>query len=102
MGFLCAGPLLPYRQALLTDRPPERILVLGGDVDRERAGLQLARQLRLPLVVSGGSNPEYAQWLMEKEGLSAGQVVRQATGTPVRRMPRLPATTLPTVRARGR
>ena len=30
MGFLCAGPLLPYRQALLTDRPPERILVLGG------------------------------------------------------------------------
>ena len=75
MGFLCAGPLLPYRQALLTDRPPERILVLGGDVDRERAGLQLARQLRLPLVVSGGSNPEYAQWLMEKEGLSAGQVV---------------------------
>ncbi len=75
LGALCAGPLQPYRQALFTDQGPERILVLGGDVDRERVGLKLARQMRLPLVVSGGSNPEYAHWLMEEEGLSEGQVV---------------------------
>ena len=75
LGVLCAGPLVPYRQALFSSAPPERILVLGGDVDRERVGLKLARRLALPLVVSGGSNPEYAHWLMEEEGLSPGQVV---------------------------
>ena len=74
LGVLCAKPLMPYRQALLTNQPPERILVLGGDVDRERAGLLLAKRLGLPMVVSGGSNPEYAHWLMEKEGLREGQV----------------------------
>ncbi|MGC6482078.1 MAG: YdcF family protein [Synechococcus sp.] len=66
--------LPPYHQALVTAHPPERILVLGGDVDRERAGMQLARQLKLPLVVSGGSNPEYAHWLMEAERLPQSQV----------------------------
>ena len=75
LGVLCAGPLVPYRQALFSAAPPGRILVLGGDVDRERAGLKLARRLALPLVVSGGSNPEYAHWLMEEEGVSAAQVV---------------------------
>ena len=57
LGVVCAVPLRPYHQALVTAQPPERILVLGGDVDRERAGLQLARRLNLPLVVSGGSIP---------------------------------------------
>lgn len=75
LGVVCALPLRPYHQALVTAQPPERILVLGGDVDRERAGLQLSRRLNLPLVVSGGSNPEYAHWLMETEGLREGQVV---------------------------
>ena len=75
LGAVSAGPLQPYRQALFTQQPPQRILVLGGDADRERVGLKLARQMQLPLVVSGGSNPEYAQWLMEEEGLQVGQVV---------------------------
>ena len=75
LGVVCAGPLQPYRQALFTQQSPQRILVLGGDVDRERVGLKLARQMQLPLVVSGGSNPEYAHWLMEEEGLEEGQVV---------------------------
>ncbi len=74
LGAVCAGPLQPYRQALLTQQAPQRILVLGGDVDRERVGLKLARQMQLPLVVSGGSNPEYAHWLMEEEGLQNDQV----------------------------
>ena len=41
---------------------------------RERVGARLARELDLPLLVSGGSNPEYANWLIRNEGLEAGRV----------------------------
>jgi uncharacterized SAM-binding protein YcdF (DUF218 family) len=55
---------------------PQMILVLGGDVAREQAAAELARQRRLPVVVSGGSNPEYAHWLFaQREGLPRGQVL---------------------------
>ena len=70
-----AGPLRPFRQALTTVQPPQRILVLGGDLDRERVGLRLAQQLSLPLVVSGGSNPEYAQWLVRDAGMDQSRVL---------------------------
>ncbi len=69
------GPLKPFRQALTTAQPPQRILVLGGDLDRERVGMRLAQQLELPLVVSGGSNPEYAQWLLRNAGMDQSRVV---------------------------
>jgi len=52
--------------------PPQMILVLGGDPAREEAAARLARHDGLPVVVSGGSNPEYAHWLFEeREGLTA-------------------------------
>lgn len=55
--------------------PPQMILVLGGDPAREQVAAQLARADGLPVVVSGGTNPEYATWLFrEREGLPAGQV----------------------------
>lgn len=55
--------------------PAQVILVLGGDVDREQHAAALARQRGLPVVVSGGSNPEYAQWLFEQhQGLPSQQV----------------------------
>jgi uncharacterized SAM-binding protein YcdF (DUF218 family) len=55
--------------------PAQLILVLGGDLARERRAAELAQQRRLPVVVSGGSNPEYAQWLFEqRQGLPPGQV----------------------------
>ena len=55
--------------------PPQMILVLGGDADREAAAARLARADGLPVVVTGGTNPEYAQWLFEqKEGLPSRQV----------------------------
>lgn len=73
-GAALATPLRPFTKAALTRQSPQRILVLGGDADRERIGLRLARQLELPLVVSGGTNPEYAQWLMEHEGLGKNEV----------------------------
>lgn len=43
--------------------PPQLILVLGGDVDRERLAARLASADGLPVLVSSGSNPEYARWL---------------------------------------
>ncbi len=42
------GPLKPFREALTTVVPPQRILVLGGDLDRKLVGLRLAQQLGLP------------------------------------------------------
>mgnify|MGYP003337652519 CR=1 FL=1 len=54
--------------------PPQLILVLGGDVDRERVAGELARRDGLPVLVSGGSNPEYAQWQFGQQGLGQGRV----------------------------
>jgi uncharacterized SAM-binding protein YcdF (DUF218 family) len=55
--------------------PAQLILVLGGDADRERVAAHLARADGLPVVVSGGTNPEFAHWLFrEREGLPAHQV----------------------------
>jgi uncharacterized SAM-binding protein YcdF (DUF218 family) len=54
--------------------PPQLILVLGGDVDRERVAAELAQRDGLPVLVSGGSNPEYAHWLFDNQGLDAGRV----------------------------
>jgi uncharacterized SAM-binding protein YcdF (DUF218 family) len=68
------GPMAPYRRALLNRRAPELVLVLGGDVDRERVGARLARQLELPLLVSGGSNREYATWLLQEERMNPERV----------------------------
>lgn len=49
--------------------PPQLILVLGGDADRERVAADLSRRDGLPVLVSGGSNPEYAEWLFQQQGL---------------------------------
>ena len=74
LWMVSAGPLAPYRKALLDHSPPQIVLVLGGDVDRERMGAKLARQFDLPLLVSGGSNREYADWVMQQEGLPKERV----------------------------
>ena len=54
--------------------PPQMILVLGGDVERERVAGELARRDGLPVLVSGGSNPEYAHWLFGRQGLDQARV----------------------------
>ena len=66
-------PIEGYIKSLKTKAPPEIILVLGGDINREFIGANLAKILNLPLVVSGGSNPEYANWSIEKIGLKSNQ-----------------------------
>lgn len=78
-GLLLAG-LLPLawlsRGAFWPAPPPAQlILVLGGDAAREDEAARLARRQGLPVVVSGGTNPEYAHWLfLERAGLPPGQV----------------------------
>ena len=78
VGLICwvliFGPLRSYWRVLINRSPPELIMVLGGDADRERVGVQLSRQLDLPLLMSGGSNREYAQWLIESAGMQISQV----------------------------
>lgn len=58
-----------------TPPPPQLILVLGGDLERERHAAAIAGERGLPVVVSGGSNPEYAHWLFEqRQGLPSHRV----------------------------
>ena len=75
LGLAGAGCWLSRGWWWPTPPAPQLILVLGGDVDRERHAADLARDRGLPVVVSGGSNPEYAHWLFEqRQGLPPGQV----------------------------
>ncbi len=67
--FIALGPLKPYYKSTIARADPQIILVLGGDIEREHVGLRLANELDLPLVLSGGSNPEHANWLVEKSGI---------------------------------
>jgi uncharacterized SAM-binding protein YcdF (DUF218 family) len=54
--------------------PPQQILVLGGDLRREQEAALLAQRTGLPVLVSGGSNPEYAHWLFGRQGIPAKQL----------------------------
>lgn len=74
---LLAGGLLWLSRGWWWPRPPapQIILVLGGDKDRELAAAEIARRDGLPVVVSGGTNPEYAHWIFEeRQGLPPHQV----------------------------
>ena len=74
---LLAGGLFWLSRGWWWPRPPapQLILVLGGDKDRELVAADLAERERLPVVVSGGTNPEYAHWIFEeRKGLPPQQV----------------------------
>tara|TARA_Y100001968_G_C19319736_1_gene698578 strand:- start:351 stop:926 length:576 start_codon:yes stop_codon:yes gene_type:complete len=62
-----------YINSFLNKDSPQLVLVLGGDLDREYTGANLAKILNLPLIISGGSNPEYANWAIRKIGLNQDQ-----------------------------
>ncbi len=67
--FFLLTPFLNYFKATFNFRSPQLILVLGGDIDREHVGIRLAKELKLPLILSGGSNPEHASWLISESGI---------------------------------
>ncbi len=75
-GLLAVVSLLWLSRGLwLPPAPaPQLILVLGGDVERERVAGALAKRDGLPVLVSGGSNPEYATWQFGRQGLDVGRV----------------------------
>ncbi|NDG74913.1 MAG: YdcF family protein [Synechococcaceae bacterium WB8_1B_136] len=75
--WLAGGALLLWlsRGLWLPPAPaPQMILVLGGDVERERVAGELAKRDGLPVLVSGGSNPEYAHWQFGRQGLDQARV----------------------------
>jgi len=65
-----SGKIYTYRKAFSNDSPPQVIMVLGGDVNREFAGINIAKKYNKSLIISGGSNPEYAEWLIDISGIS--------------------------------
>ncbi|MFP4221970.1 MAG: YdcF family protein [Phormidium sp.] len=58
------------RLYLRWSRVPQAVLVLGGSPDREVFAARFARtHPDLPVWVSGGSNPEYAEWVFAEAGI---------------------------------
>ncbi len=54
---------------------PEAVLVLGGAAERERFAAEFAKQHPdLPVWVSSGSNPEYAEWVFMQAGIDPNRI----------------------------
>jgi uncharacterized SAM-binding protein YcdF (DUF218 family) len=65
------GGGLAYFQLKPLPKSPEAVLVLGGEPRREQFAAEFAKQHPgLPIWVSGGSNPEYAEWIFQQSGVS--------------------------------
>ncbi len=53
-------------------KPPQGVLVLGGEPQREQFAAAFAQQHpHLPVWVSSGSNPEYAEWVFAEAGIAS-------------------------------
>lgn len=51
-------------------KQPQAVLVLGGAVEREAFAAKFAQEHpNIPIWVSGGSNPEYAEWVFSEAGI---------------------------------
>ncbi|WP_404788665.1 YdcF family protein [Altericista sp. CCNU0014] len=69
------GGGLAYFQFKPLPKSPEAVLVLGGEPSREQFAAEFAKQHPgLPIWVSGGSNPEYAEWVFRQSGVSEGLI----------------------------
>jgi uncharacterized SAM-binding protein YcdF (DUF218 family) len=65
------GSGLAYLQFRPVPQPPDAVLVLGGEPRREQFAAEFAKQHPgLPIWVSGGSNPEYAEWVFHEAGVA--------------------------------
>jgi uncharacterized SAM-binding protein YcdF (DUF218 family) len=64
-----------YRQVEGLWQRPQAVLVLGGAAEREQFAAEFAKQHpQLPVWVSSGSNPEYAEWLFNQAGIAPDRV----------------------------
>jgi uncharacterized SAM-binding protein YcdF (DUF218 family) len=64
------GGGLVYFQCQPAPKAPDAVLVLGGEPRREQFAAEFAKQHpTLPIWVSGGSNPEYAEWIFQQAGV---------------------------------
>ncbi|HEY9815461.1 MAG TPA: YdcF family protein [Candidatus Obscuribacterales bacterium] len=64
-----------YQRLMASFHSPEAVLVLGGSLDREQFAADFAHTYPdLPIWVSSGSNPEYAQWVFEEANIDLDRV----------------------------
>jgi uncharacterized SAM-binding protein YcdF (DUF218 family) len=62
---------LGYKQLEAFLHPPQAVLVLGGSVEREKFAAAFAQaHPNLPVWISSGSNPEYAEWVFQEAGIA--------------------------------
>ncbi len=62
---------LGYKQIENFLHPPQAVLVLGGSVEREKFAAAFAQaHPDLPVWISSGSNPEYAEWVFQEAGIA--------------------------------
>ena len=79
LGWLLLGLTLvgaiAYKQIRNYIDTPQALLVLGGALEREEFAAEFARNNpHLQIWVSGGSNPEYAEWIFSKAGIDLERV----------------------------
>jgi len=64
-----------YQQLKSEFQRPQALLVLGGATEREVFAAQFARKHpQLPIWVSSGSNPEFAEWVFSEAGIESDRV----------------------------
>jgi uncharacterized SAM-binding protein YcdF (DUF218 family) len=74
--WICAPLLLPplwlsYRELRASFITPKAVLVLGGDIQREKFAATFAlTHPTLPVWISSGSNPEYTAWVFDTAGIA--------------------------------
>ena len=74
--FIVYMHLLPFLKSQFNNQQPQVILVLGGDIAREIAGIKISKELNIPLIISGGSNSQFSDWLINEGGISKDLVKR--------------------------
>ncbi|MEG4499702.1 YdcF family protein [Microcoleus sp. F10-C6] len=66
---------LGYQQLKSEFQRPQAVLVLGGATEREVFAAKFARSHpELPIWVSSGSNPEFAQWVFSEAGIESDRL----------------------------
>lgn len=64
-----------YQQIKSLLRPPQAMLVLGGALEREQFAAEFSRSRPdVQIWITGGSNPEYAQWLFAEAGVDLSRL----------------------------